>query len=411
MFNRNSNFNKSKFNKGVKLGATRTLLTKIDIVVGLSKESLANTLLEIGKHDIFDINIDINIGKTTDTSTPTVYNIGKIDIKTTSPTYYNIGEANKILTSPTKHYIGEKKIDSVPTKYEVIKFKDDIEFFKSDYGNGVRLHQNNIQLPVDLPNDYTIRLKRKPLERFTDEWDEVVVRSDSNTYVNGQLDNSFNISWLGLEPTENMVAGSTMGANADIILGEDSVGKYMIEPSDSTWTTGICIPYTSINPDTYYNFSIEIMSKKTFTIGVDFNMYADNYSGNDNARADFYYEQKKYNTPNQWQRVSWGSKSYADATNPQIRDTFLCPIENEKIYYRKPQLEQNDHATGFTTGTRQDGIIEINNYAWEIDELTVIPKVVSESEIQEWYDKQIYFYSDTNIKNIHTPSTVSMTEL
>ncbi len=54
------------------------------------------------------------------------------------------------------------------------------------------------------------------------------------------------------------------------------------------------------------------------------------------------------------------------------------------------------------------GVITITKEAWDIDELMIIPAIISEEEISFWNEKDRYFYSDENILPILKPSNVNM---
>lgn len=58
-----------------------------------------------------------------------------------------------------------------------------------------------------------------------------------------------------------------------------------------------------------------------------------------------------------------------------------------------------------------NGDLTLSSSAWDIDELMVIPKIVTEAEIKNWYNKKLYYYSDENIQNIQTPSSVGIQTL
>lgn len=55
-----------------------------------------------------------------------------------------------------------------------------------------------------------------------------------------------------------------------------------------------------------------------------------------------------------------------------------------------------------------NGNVLITNQAWIIDEILIIKEIVSQQFVEEWYNNQLYFYSDGEVQNYSTPNNVIM---
>lgn len=159
------------------------------------------------------------------------------------------------------------------------------------------------------------------------------------------------------EPTVNIP--HTLGFS-NVTKGSDENGDYFIKPQGATWASGLQLGGISIEPDTYYTWSIDVMPTTDAYIMFDPNTVADNYTGNDLARSG--WRSNFHNVKikgNEWTRVSMTVKTKADATNIKEWSVF-CPdstYAEMKVYYKNSLYEQKAYPTPFTETERQPEVV------------------------------------------------------
>jgi len=392
------------------------------------------TIYDLGLYKSNKYNSTYNIGLDGNSISETIYNIGYTNqynhyfsIYTTNVldkfkhfnSLFNIGLLQEVSQANTSIEIGLKNISQSNSKYEIFALKDDIEEIKGKYGKAFRLHNKSLTIPYDLTGDYTIRVIRNELENF-DGWKDITIRSDGNTYVDGQLDNDYNTDWLGLEGTTNIITntdldtGWSKGYTKNIKFNDcrPPVANASVVSfnNDDTGDAGYWYSYGDYVPQedgTTYTVSLWVKTDQDDDVSIRF------YTA-DNSEEDRYNsEYRKVNKSDGWKKIVWDSFTTA---NPTDSDSLSFRFYNlydstldrySRLWLSAPQMESKEHATAYTPNTRQDGIIEINNYAWEIDEIIIIPSLVSEQEILEWQNKDIYFYSDESKEDNTNPSNVN----
>ncbi|MFW6002205.1 MAG: hypothetical protein ACOCQD_02610 [archaeon] len=196
MFNKEG-FNKLNFNKA----------TSIHIVINY------NTLNEIGLVSNMNYNTLNDIGFINNNLYNTLNSIGLI-ISINYDTLNDIGVLNKILNYNTLNKIGyiTNIIVSTSNKVGLIKSKkystfsqimflnEKPIFIESNYGKAIRLGKSDLDLNIQL-NKYTIRMKRRAVDSLN--YNEVVLRNDGAIYVNGELNNNYNIDWF--DDSDNII--------------------------------------------------------------------------------------------------------------------------------------------------------------------------------------------------------------
>ena len=81
-----------------------------------------------------------------------------------------------------------------------------ISFIEGRIGKGIRLNGHDLFIPVGLESNYSIYLYRK-LETES-IWEQVIKLSNSDTYINGTLNNSYNTSWITIDENGDLTIKS-----------------------------------------------------------------------------------------------------------------------------------------------------------------------------------------------------------
>lgn len=80
-------------------------------------------------------------------------------------------------------------------------------------GRAVRLGMYDLVFDLDITGDYTINLYRKAVNNI---WNYVTIRSDGKVYIDGYLNNSYDISWLDI--TDGVLTIKREGGYIDELL-------------------------------------------------------------------------------------------------------------------------------------------------------------------------------------------------
>lgn len=143
--------------------------------------------------------------------------------------------------------------------------------------------------------------------------------------------------------------------------------NYFVKKETDSWYQGVSLPSTTVTPGKTYTWSFEVKSDMEFSHHWDANCTANNYTGNDAAMGTTAKPQTtgKYTNIGKWQQVFLTVTVNADAVSPYLHHAYCPPAisrSNIKIYTRNHQLEEKDHVTLHTKGTRNLKIGDSSGY-------------------------------------------------
>lgn len=94
----------------------------------------------------------------------------------------------------------------------------------------IRLADKGLEIPANLLSDWTIRLYRNSFENLV--WEEMVLRSDGNLYVEGKLNQDYSKDWVEVDSQGKLTIKAQSGDIEELLILPYLVDENTIE----TWS-------------------------------------------------------------------------------------------------------------------------------------------------------------------------------